>query len=66
MKILNIFDFNLLFNGIQFAKLVDEGIVEEVQNIKGIGIALVYFNFIAYISIIYMKIVVLNPKWGQN
>ena len=65
LRMVNIFQFNLIYNGIQYLIMTKEAfpLIEEVQPLCGI---LVYFNFLTYAFLIYLKIYVLNPKKGQT
>ena len=66
IKVSNIFLFNLLFNSIQFGLMLTAGTVPYAEEIRGVGGTLVYFNIITFISIIYLKLFIMNPKYGQS
>ena len=66
IKISNVFIVNLLFNSIQFGLLLSEGGLPYVEDIRGIGSTLLYFNIITVIAILYLKVRVMNPIIGQS
>lgn len=63
LRIANIYQFNYIYNGIKYLVMIREE-VPFVQDIKGLGCTLVYFNFLTFVFLIYLKIYVLNPKKG--
>jgi hypothetical protein len=65
IKATRIFSFNLLFNSIIFIKMSNAG-YEPVNSIKTIGSLLVYFNLITLLGIVYLKLYILNPRFGQT
>lgn len=65
-KATHIFLFNLLFNTLQFLRYQQESSFSFLEEIKGIGFAAVYFNFVTLIAILYLVLSVVNPKVGQK
>lgn len=66
MKGTHIFMFNLLFNSLQFIVYLEENSFTFLQDIKGIGLTLLYFNIVTIVAILYLVLYVLNPRIGQN
>lgn len=62
LKACHIFCFNLLFNSIQFILLLNDGVLSYIENIKTVGITLIYFNLLTLIAILYLFVYILNPK----
>lgn len=58
--------FNLLFNSLQFIVYLEENSFTFLQDIKGIGLTLLYFNIVTIVAILYLVLYVLNPRIGQN
>lgn len=66
LKGTHIFMFNLLFNSLQFIVYLEENSFTFLQDIKGIGLTLLYFNIVTIVAILYLVLYVLNPRIGQN
>jgi hypothetical protein len=65
LRIANIYQLNLIYNGIKYLVMISEDI-PFVEELRPYGCVLVYFNFLTYFALLYLKVYVLNPKKGQT
>ena len=66
MKTIDIFNFNLIYNSVQFMIISKSKTLSLSSATVGVSSYLCYLNFAVLIFTIYLKIYILNPKIGQS